>query len=71
MVSDGVRLDSSVVSRIDVVTPSILETSVAMELSHAIHRFHSALWSLLTHISTAISIPMASSLPTFMARAKP
>src|SRR5437868_3745603 len=53
IVSDGVRLDSSVVCVIAVVTPSTLETCAAMESSHDIHRFHSALWSLFTHISTA------------------
>ena len=30
----------------------------------AVQRFHSASWSRFTHISTAISMPMASSLPT-------
>jgi DNA mismatch repair protein MutH len=69
--SDGVRLESSVVSAIDVVTPSTLETSLAMESSHDIHRLHSALWSRFIHISTAISIPIASSLPTFIERLKP
>src|SRR5437868_14648042 len=33
--------------------PISLETCAAMESSHDIHRFHSALWSLFTHISTA------------------
>ena len=43
IVSDGVRLDSSDVSVIDVVTPSIVETCFAMVSSHDVHRLHSAL----------------------------
>ena len=34
------------------------------------HSFHSAAWSRFVHISTAASMPMISSLPTFMDRPK-
>ena len=50
------------------VTPSIVATRRATLSSHDVHRFHSASWSRFIHISTAISIPMASSFPTFIER---
>ena len=43
----------------------------AMWSSQPVQRFHSASWSRFTHISTAISIPIASSLPTLKPRAEP
>jgi hypothetical protein len=39
--------------------------------SQDVHWAHSPAWSRFAHISTAVSMPMASSFPTFMAREKP
>ena len=69
--SDGMRLESPSGCVTEVVTPSIAVTRRAIVSSHETHAFHSASWSRFIHISTAISIPMASSLPTFIPRAKP
>ena len=50
-------------------TPTFYKLT-AMWSSQDSHWAHSALWSRLTHISTAASIPMISSLPTFNERPK-
>ena len=67
--SDGMRLDRPRGCTMVVVTPPIAETRRPTLSSHEVHVFHSASWSLFSHISTAISIPIASSLPTFIERA--
>ena len=71
--SVGVRFDRPAGCTISVVRPmpSTVLTRWAISSSHAVHCRHSASWSRRTHCSTAVSMPMASSLPTFIARAKP
>ena len=60
----GIRFESESGGVTAVVTPSIAFTLVAMWSIHDCHAFHSASWSRFIHISTAMSIPIDSSLPT-------
>ena len=71
MSRDGLRFESPTGWTTAVVTPATVTTRLAIESSHVVQRFHSAVWSLFVHISTAVSIPIASSLPTFIARPNP
>jgi len=69
--SDGVLLESPSGWVTAVRTPSTVLTRSAMRFNHDVHFVHSASWSRFIHISTAMSIAMASSLPTFIPREKP